>query len=136
MNRSAKFKLSFVLCGLFALLFAPHAVYGVIHSLVMGLFEVLELVLDALIEHLFHTSRHTTQIIVFYLMWGMFLYGAYRTVKSIKRRVHGWRESYPDSLRHSWEAMMLNWNGRPSGEKLRFVSGCFLGTLCIGLLVF
>jgi hypothetical protein len=41
-------------------------------------FEWVESTLDTLVEHIFHTELHQTQVIVFYLLAGMVLYIAYR----------------------------------------------------------
>lgn len=37
-------------------------------QLLEGTFELVEFLLDQLIEHWFHTDRHTTQLVVFYLL--------------------------------------------------------------------
>ena len=46
------------------LLALPHAVFMILHYI----FETCEQLLDWIIEHLFHTSPRTTEIIVFYIM--------------------------------------------------------------------
>jgi len=48
------------------------------------IYELLEFILDETIYHVFHTSRHVTQVIVFYLMTGLFLFGLHRAVKGIR----------------------------------------------------
>jgi hypothetical protein len=56
----------------------PDTVFGLLYEISHALFEVLEEGFDLLIEHLFHTGTHETQIIVFYLLLSLILYGLYR----------------------------------------------------------
>ena len=51
-----------------------HLLFEVFHLL----FEIVEVALDHLIEHLFHTELHQTQVIVFYILFTIGLYCAYR----------------------------------------------------------
>jgi hypothetical protein len=41
------------------------------------LFEFIEIMLDKFVEHIFHTDRHQTQVIVFYLMLSIAFGGIY-----------------------------------------------------------
>lgn len=94
-----------------------HLLFGVIHHLI-GLvfhsiflgFEFLEMSLDHLIEHLFHTDLHATQIIVFYLLVSMALTLLYFIGKRIptifrtlinQQRLFWWRKK--SSLLYYWE---------------------------------
>jgi len=54
-----------------------HSLFLVVHIA----FEWLEFVLDRVIEHLFDTNRQQSQVIVFYLLWFIALYGLYRVFK-------------------------------------------------------
>ncbi|MGR9073766.1 MAG: hypothetical protein ACU833_11950 [Gammaproteobacteria bacterium] len=56
--------------------------FGAMHAL----YELVEFSLDLLIEHIFHTDRHTTQVIVFYLMLSMAAGLVYR----LSRRLPVW----------------------------------------------
>ncbi|WP_031432880.1 hypothetical protein [Methylomarinum vadi] len=60
-------------------LMQPDLLFEFLH----GAFELLEFSLDLLVEHLFHTGRHTTQIIVFYLMLSIGAVFLYRLVGRI-----------------------------------------------------
>lgn len=51
-----------------------HSLLTIVHIA----FEWFELALEEVIEHLFHTNRQESQIIVFYLLWLIALYGFYR----------------------------------------------------------
>lgn len=52
----------------------PDLLYEFLH----GAFELLEFSLDLLVEHFFHTDRHTTQIVVFYSMLSMAAFFVYQ----------------------------------------------------------
>lgn len=49
------------------------------------LFEVVELSLDHLIEHLFHTDLHQTQVIVFYIIMSMLAAAAFFLWRALPR---------------------------------------------------
>ena len=64
-----------------------HLCLEVVHNL----FEVFELAIEHTIEHLFHTSRHTTQVITFYIIMAIAAVLLYRLVKvmpGVYRTVH------------------------------------------------
>lgn len=70
---------------LFALLLAvslilPDIMFECIHLI----FEAVEYSLDLLIEHLFHTDLHTTQLIVFYLLLIIALILGYLLFQSLR----------------------------------------------------
>ena len=67
-------------------------VFELLLELIHISFEVLEHSLDKLIEHLFHTDLHDTQIIVFYLMWVMAGYPLYRLYKLLRTLPRRYRE--------------------------------------------
>jgi hypothetical protein len=77
-------KAAYLMFVLTALLM-PDVIFGLVLELlhlllelVHVLFEFIELTLDGLVEHLFHTDLHQTQVIVFYLMWTIALFLLYR----------------------------------------------------------
>ncbi len=43
----------------------PETLVWLLQSFVIAMFEALEAILDEIVMHVFHTDRHTTQIIVF-----------------------------------------------------------------------
>lgn len=78
----------FILAAAMTVIVAPDVVFSLLAELVHFLaerifetihiaFEFTELSLDHLIEHLFHTDLHQTQVIVFYIMLSFALYGVY-----------------------------------------------------------
>lgn len=62
------------------------SLFHVLIVIVHYLFEFSESSLDSIIEHLFHTSRRATQIIVFYIMTGILS----AVVFLVLRSVPGW----------------------------------------------
>lgn len=67
-----------ILIGIAIMLTIPDVVIGLLYEVVHLFFELLfisfewlESILDTIVEHLFHTELHETQIIVFYLIIGI-----------------------------------------------------------------
>ena len=55
----------------------PDMVFGSLLELGHILLEFIEIMLDKFVEHIFHTDRHQTQVIVFYLMLSIAFSGLY-----------------------------------------------------------
>ena len=91
---SIKKNKSIVIWVLALIIFMGHsAIFDMILSLFHGLiviahylFEFFESSLDSIVEHLFHTSRRATQIIVFYVMTGILI----AVIFLLLRAVPGW----------------------------------------------
>lgn len=77
------------------LLALPHAVFMVLHYL----FETCEQLLDWIIEHLFHTSPRTTEIIVFYILVG----GNSTIAFLLLRALPGWYCNSCERLTRYWQ---------------------------------
>jgi glucan phosphoethanolaminetransferase (alkaline phosphatase superfamily) len=74
----------FFFVGIFITIFLPDAVFrlflGIFHiilALAHIFFEFVEVNLDGLVEHIFETDVHQTQVIVFYLMLSIAFCGLY-----------------------------------------------------------
>lgn len=134
MNQSVAIKPLIVAMSVTALIVSPEFCYWVVHSIVVGLFELLEGILDAIIEDLFHTDRHTTQLIVFYLMWGMFFCFVYILQRYIKKWIRQAVTAIPQWQLNHWR-VIDKWSEQPLNKKIRVISGCFLGTLCFAFLL-
>jgi hypothetical protein len=65
-------------------LIAPIEILHALVWFVFHIYELLEFILDEVIHHVFHTSRHTTQVIVFYLMIAIVLSVIYLTVRTVR----------------------------------------------------
>ena len=70
-----KIVIQFILIGIVITMYDVmlHSLFTIVHIA----FEWLELALEELIEHIFHTNRQQSQIIVFYLLWLIALFGLY-----------------------------------------------------------
>ena len=78
------------LIGIVIIMIMPDVIIGLLFELGHFFFELLfisfewiESTLDTVVEHLFHTDLHQTQVIVFYLLAGMVLYVAYRLLRAL-----------------------------------------------------
>ncbi|PKM12671.1 MAG: hypothetical protein CVV13_04475 [Gammaproteobacteria bacterium HGW-Gammaproteobacteria-3] len=82
--------------------------------IVIHIYEMLEFILDEAIHHFFETSRHATQVIVFYLMAGLFLCGFYLLVRRLlvlyRHAVNvypQWRNVQKEKITEFWAS--LSW---------------------------
>lgn len=103
--------------------------WGVIH-----VYELLEFILDEMIHHVFETSRHTTQLIVFYLMLGAFLYGLYRLARLLRffnskviAGISGWCAACEEKAPLVWTLWLLD-------KRIRMLCGFTFGGACLALL--
>lgn len=135
MTLSIHLKIAIALTALTVTLIAPGAVFWLIESAIVGVFEVLEIVLDEIVEHLFHTSRHTTQVIVFYIMWCMFICAVYWSSHQLKRLYFNAKEEFPEWWFKVREQAAINWQSLPFGKKIKMISGCSIGAAFVAVLV-
>lgn len=91
-------------------------------------FEYLELGLDHLVEHRFHTGAHETQIIVFYILVGLALlmaYGLFLILPAVFKRSYGRMRAYCSRKKSS---LGFFWSQQTLAEKIRLV-GFIVGAL-------
>ncbi len=62
-----------------------HLIFELIFEVADVTFESVETMLDNVIEHLFHTGLHDTQIIVYYVIVSVLAYPLYRLVRVLLR---------------------------------------------------
>jgi hypothetical protein len=62
-----------------------HLVFELIFEVADVTFEAVETMLDHLVEHLFHTGLHDTQIIVYYVIVSLLAYPFYRLMRVLFR---------------------------------------------------
>lgn len=139
MNSTTKIKWFLLSITTAILIVSPDLAVWLIHTLfelLHALFELVEITLDEIVEHLFHTDRHTTQIIVFYLMWAMALYPAYRIFRYCKRRITELKQAIPCWCRNKRNQAKTHWQQQSLIKKFKLISGCFLGAIGISYLVF
>ena len=80
------------LIGIVFMILMPDVVMELLFELVHFFFELLfisfewlESTLDTVVEHLFHTDLHQTQVIVFYLLVGIAAYPFYSLWRKLRR---------------------------------------------------
>lgn len=127
--QQSRFRL-FLLASAIAVVLVPDLIfgllYGVLHYLLVHFlgfihiaFEFLEIALDNIIEHLFDTDLHETQVIVFYILVSFFLAGLYwlwRTLpnfyrKCKKRQIIYWSRKKAN--------LLLYWREQSLFEKIK-----------------
>ncbi|EIC28324.1 MULTISPECIES: hypothetical protein [Methylomicrobium] len=100
-------------------------------------FEGIEYVFDAAIEHLFDTSRHTAQVVTFYLLFLIAAASLYR----LSRRLPGWYEAFKAEwidTRHQLGAVTLDyWHTSSASDRMKWGSAFTIGVgmLMWGLLI-
>ncbi len=94
----------FLFTGLISLIILPDVVFGLIFGFVHILlefahmiFEFIEVNLDRIVEYIFDTDVHQTQVIVFYLMLAIALGGAYYLWSLVPRVYHQSKENLLDA---------------------------------------
>ncbi|MEQ1637416.1 MAG: hypothetical protein ABL903_12045 [Methylococcales bacterium] len=87
-----KFKIIIICLALVVVVVTPDVVFESLHALLElileflhVLFEIVEVALDAVVEHLFDTGLHQTQIIVFYILLLIGFYGLLRLLRTSMR---------------------------------------------------
>lgn len=92
------------------------------------LFEWIESALDGVVEHLFHTDLHDTQIIVFYIMMSVVGYGVYR----LTRVLPAYYQQLQAKLNFFWlyqkTRATLFWQALPVAERIKWL---VVGTLTV-----
>lgn len=102
-------------------------------------FELVEHWLDMLIEHVFHTNLHDTQIIVFYLMWAMVgypLYRLYKLLRTLPRRYCEFKENLVAAWLQLKIEILAYWQDLPATGKTKWIMGFLASITCMILWVF
>lgn len=102
-----KLLIRFILIGLAIILYDVilDSLFSVLHIA----FEWFELALEELIELVFHTTRQQSQLIVFYLLWLILIYGLYRLgrvlpcfIKQLKEQLLAASLQYKSHITNYW----------------------------------
>lgn len=72
-----------------------HLVFELIFEVAHVTFEAVETMLDHLVEHLFHTGLHDTQVIVYYIIVSILAYPFYSLARIILRTLFRLIKSIP-----------------------------------------
>jgi len=114
-------------------------VFELLLELIHISFEFVEQMLDILIEHIFHTDLHNTQIIVFYLMLsiaGYGLYKLYKLLRTLPRRYREFKENLVIALSQLNKEILVSWQDLPPTGKAKWYIGFMVSISCIVLWVF
>ncbi len=105
-------------------------------SIVHITFEWVELALEELIEHIFHTNRQQSQIIVFYLLWSIALYGLYRLWRTLPCLYNRYKEQLVSvSLRYK-SNIGRYWREQSSIQRIKWVTSFTVSISCLAFLAY
>ncbi|WP_340122196.1 hypothetical protein [Methylobacter svalbardensis] len=111
----------------------------ILHSLLVVIhiaFEWFELGLEEIIEHIFHTSRQQSQIIVFYLLWLMalcVLYYLWRTLPGLYNRF----KTQLLAASSEYKAYIKDyWSEQSSSQKIKWLTSFTVSVSCLAFLAF
>lgn len=99
-------------------LYVLHLLFSVLHIM----YEWLELGIEHGVEHLFHTSRHGSQIITFYILMLMAVSLTYWLYKVLPRLGRQFRHFVRQSWQRRKTECQIYWLSLPLNNKLKLVS--------------
>lgn len=105
-------------------------------SIVHIAFEWFELALEELIEHIFHTNRQQSQIIVFYLLMSFAFYGLYRLWRAVPDLYSRFKEQLFVSISQYKLYLTRYWRGQSSIQRIKWVTSFTLSVSCLAFFAF
>jgi hypothetical protein len=105
-------------------------------SIVHIAFEWFELALEELIEHVFHTNRQQSQIIVFYLLMSFAFYGLYRLWRAVPGLYSRFKEQLFASISQYKLYLTRYWRGQSSIQRIKWVTSFTLSVSCLAFFAF
>jgi len=129
-----KILIQFILIGIVITLYDVmlHSFLTIVHLS----FEWFELALEELIEHIFHTSRQQSQIIVFYLMWLIALYAFYRLWRALPGFYNRFKEELLASTSQIKSSMSSYWSELSTIQKIKWVTFLLVSLSCLAFFAF
>jgi hypothetical protein len=124
-----KLKIILLLIVLSIVVLIPGTVFGLLLEVSHALFEVLEEGFDLLIENVFHTGTHETQIIVFYVLFSLICYGLYKLWRFSRRWYSTFKITWAQQKSDAW----LYWQESSLLRKIEIVT---IGLAAISFLIF
>jgi hypothetical protein len=115
----------------------PDFILWLFHSLyVLGhtLFELLEETLDIIIETLFGTGLHETQIIVFYILMTLAFLALYKLIRVMPRWYRNITQSLVDFYAIQKEAVFTGWQQLSLFGKIKWITLFMAGLYGLSLL--
>ncbi len=118
--------------GIFIVIIMPGEIFGLMIELLHILwelfvefldlvFEWVESTLDHLIEHLFETDLHDTQIIVFYIIMSMCLFIGYRLYRFLPKLFKRWLVGFQAALAWHKTQLKLYWQRQKLIDKIKIL---------------
>jgi hypothetical protein len=93
-------------------------------------FELIEYNLDHLIEFLFHTNVHNTQVIVFYIILVLGLLGLYAFTRvAASFCIKQWH-NYRIFMHRKKSSFLYCWRGKPLIHKIGIISAVIIASAC------
>lgn len=136
-NRNVAFGLILTVIVIFILMF--DTVFELLLELIHVSFELVEHSLDMLIEHVFHTDLHDTQIIVFYIMLsiaGFALYKLYKLLRTLPRRYREVKENFVTGWSQLKIEILAYWQDLPPTRKAKWSMSFTASITCMLLWAF
>lgn len=136
-NRNVAFGLILTVIVIVILMF--DTVFELLLELTHVSFELIEHWLDMLIELIFHTDLHDTQVIVFYLMLsiaGFALYKLYKLLRTMPRRYREFKENLVTGWSQLKKEISAYWQDLPPVGKIKWLMGFMTSITCMLLWVF
>lgn len=112
-----------------------HVVEVVLHVLHLA-FEVLELNLDHVVEHTFHTDLHQTQVIVFYTIMSLGALGLYLLWRIIPPILRRWLNSLIGYGSRKKASCRYYWGEQSPRAKIKMIGIGIVAVVCYGYLAF
>lgn len=124
----------FLFVGMVTLIILPDMAFGlffeVVHillELANMIFEFIEVTLDHLVEHIFHTDVHQTQVIVFYLMLSIVAWGLYYLWSLMPRFYHQSKENLLAFWLRQKTFVSVYWRDLPLANKIKLAAISIVG---------
>ena len=109
-----------------------HSLFTIVHLA----FEWFELALEELIEHIFHTNRQQSQIIVFYLLWLIALFGLYLLWRALPGFYNRSKEQLLAFSAHCNSQITSYWYEQSSSQRIKWVTSLALSLSCLAFFAF
>ncbi len=129
-------RMSLALIALGLVITMPDMIGHALIWIVIHIYEMLEFILDEAVHHFFETSRHTTQVIVFYLMIGLLLCVCYVLVRRLLVLYRHASAVYPQWRNVQKEKIAEFWASLSWIKKIQVLFGSALSTAFLSLWVF
>lgn len=133
-NRNVAFGLILTVIVIVILMF--DTVFELLLELIHISFEFVEEMLDMLIEHIFHTDLHVTQIIVFYIMLFMAGYPLYKQLRTLPRRYREVKENLVTGWSQLKKEILAYWQDLSTIGKTKWLMGFMASITCMVLWFF